>query len=198
MPLQAFLSLPSDKRSAIEKAAFFAFSKLPYEKVSIFQIAKAAGISRASVYCYFEDKEDLYFYLVDGFMSKFCKVNCSNNTSIFTFAEQVFEQCAGYKDTPMQSFFEQLLENMKPSVQNTLKNSIKFKSSKPSTWFSFEETNLKTKEDIKIFEFMVMNSLTFHLMRYYKTSRTKEHCKRQFIKSLEILKHGVLKGEIND
>lgn len=63
--MDLFDSLPTDKRLAILSAAFSCFGDNGYRKTSIADIAKAAGISKASVFQYFGTKKALYLYLYD-------------------------------------------------------------------------------------------------------------------------------------
>lgn len=62
---QVFENLSEEKKSRILNAAFEVFGKYGYHKASINDIAKRAGISKASLFYYFENKESLYFYLHD-------------------------------------------------------------------------------------------------------------------------------------
>lgn len=60
---EAFESLHPEKKTHILNAAFSCFAKSGYDKTSISDIAKAANISKASVFHYFNSKKDLYVYL---------------------------------------------------------------------------------------------------------------------------------------
>ncbi|WP_240628490.1 TetR/AcrR family transcriptional regulator [Bacillus salacetis] len=53
------------KRKILIQAAEKEFSRVPLHEASISNIVKAAGIPRGSFYQYFENKDDLYFYLLD-------------------------------------------------------------------------------------------------------------------------------------
>lgn len=64
MPKQTFLNLPQAKQQHLLDVAQQAFSKAPFNKVSIASIVTAAKIPRGSFYQYFEDKADLYDYLI--------------------------------------------------------------------------------------------------------------------------------------
>jgi AcrR family transcriptional regulator len=48
------------KRDAILDAAYSQFSHYSFRKTSMEDIAKAAGISRASIYSYFQNKDDIF------------------------------------------------------------------------------------------------------------------------------------------
>lgn len=62
--MHAFAKMPSmakdKKRDAILNAAFSQFSHYSFRKTSMEDIAKAAGISRASIYSYFQNKDDIF------------------------------------------------------------------------------------------------------------------------------------------
>lgn len=65
MPKKTFQNLPEGKRIAILHACFEEFAINNYEKASISRIVKTLGIAKGSMYQYFENKKDLYFYLID-------------------------------------------------------------------------------------------------------------------------------------
>lgn len=65
MPKSTFFNLPEDKRQAILDVAIDAFASEEYNTVSITQIVERAGIAKGSFYQYFEDKRDLYLYLME-------------------------------------------------------------------------------------------------------------------------------------
>ena len=59
MPTKRFYRLSEEKRRIIQEAALHEFARVPFDKASINQIIKEAGISRGSFYTYFEDKWDV-------------------------------------------------------------------------------------------------------------------------------------------
>ena len=65
MPSKTFLNLSKDKQKILIEAAEREFSRVHFFSSSINQIIQDAGISRGSFYMYFEDKEDLYFYVLE-------------------------------------------------------------------------------------------------------------------------------------
>lgn len=65
MPKQTFYNLEEKKRLAILEAALEEFSKHPYNEASINTIVEKSNISKGSLYQYFEDKKDLYLYLIE-------------------------------------------------------------------------------------------------------------------------------------
>ena len=65
MPRLTFFNLPEQKKQTLLDAAIEEFSRVPLSEASIANIVKAADIPRGSFYQYFENKEDLYFYLLN-------------------------------------------------------------------------------------------------------------------------------------
>jgi AcrR family transcriptional regulator len=65
MPKQTFLNLLEDKRTVITNAAIDEFAEHGYKSASINRIVTNSGISKGSFYQYFEDKMDVFKYLMD-------------------------------------------------------------------------------------------------------------------------------------
>ncbi|HET9912642.1 MAG TPA: TetR/AcrR family transcriptional regulator [Anaerolineales bacterium] len=64
MPKQTFLNLPQEKRDTIINAAIEEFAQYGLENASTNRIVENSGISKGSFYQYFEDKEDVFRYLM--------------------------------------------------------------------------------------------------------------------------------------
>ena len=61
--MEKFFALSNEKQDTIRNAALACFAKHGYEKASINDIAVTAGISKASIFQYFGNKQALYQYL---------------------------------------------------------------------------------------------------------------------------------------
>lgn len=64
MPKQTFLNLPEEKRRIIVDAATEEFAEYGLENASTNRIVANSGISKGSFYQYFEDKQDVFMYLL--------------------------------------------------------------------------------------------------------------------------------------
>jgi len=64
MPKQTFLNLSEEKRQTIVNAAVDEFAEYGFEAASINRIVANSGISKGSFYQYFEDKLDVFRYLL--------------------------------------------------------------------------------------------------------------------------------------
>lgn len=65
MPKQTFLNLPVEKRETIMNAAVEEFAEYGLENASTNRIVKSSGIAKGSFYQYFEDKQDVFMYMLD-------------------------------------------------------------------------------------------------------------------------------------
>lgn len=64
MPKQTFFNLPDAKRAMIIDTSLEEFAFNTYDKASLSKIVATTGIAKGSMYQYFDDKEELYVYLI--------------------------------------------------------------------------------------------------------------------------------------
>ena len=76
LPTDTFFRLPASKRETLLRCARQEFARAPYPDASINRIVPSAGIPRGSFYMYFEDKADLFRYLMDRFAGAFLEAVC--------------------------------------------------------------------------------------------------------------------------
>lgn len=65
MPKKIFNDLEKEKQERIIETAIKEFAEYGYENGSTNRIVKECGISKGSLFKYFDNKEELYFYLID-------------------------------------------------------------------------------------------------------------------------------------
>jgi TetR/AcrR family transcriptional regulator len=65
MPKDTFANLPPDKRERFIDEALAEFSAQPYDSASLTRVVARLGIAKGSVYQYFDDKFDLFAWLVE-------------------------------------------------------------------------------------------------------------------------------------
>ncbi|MBN2794519.1 MAG: TetR/AcrR family transcriptional regulator [Clostridia bacterium] len=61
-------------QSRILEVAETMFLKAPVEKVSMRAIAEAAGVSKGTIYLYYETKEDLVWSVIDQYLKRFLEI----------------------------------------------------------------------------------------------------------------------------
>ncbi|BCS80976.1 TetR/AcrR family transcriptional regulator [Anaerocellum diazotrophicum] len=74
MPKQTFLNLPEEKRNLITDTLIKHFSQKPYHKVDISDVARECNVAKGSMYQYFENKKDMYFYAIEVSYQRFLKL----------------------------------------------------------------------------------------------------------------------------
>ncbi len=65
MVKQTFTNLSMEKQNRILGAAMKEFSRAPLKDASVANIIKDAGIPRGSFYQYFNDLEDIFYYVLE-------------------------------------------------------------------------------------------------------------------------------------
>ena len=95
MPKETFYRLPDEKRERIMAAAEREFLENSFEAASINRIIKEAAIPRGSFYQYFEDKKDIFLYIVNthkneafGFVESFIK---DSDGDVFSFMRKAID-----------------------------------------------------------------------------------------------------------
>lgn len=95
MPKETFYRLPDEKRERIMAAAEREFLENSFEAASIKRIIKEAAIPRGSFYQYFEDKKDIFLYIVSthkneafGFVESFIK---DSDGDVFSFMRKAID-----------------------------------------------------------------------------------------------------------
>lgn len=95
MPKETFYRLPDEKREMVMAAAEREFLENSFEAASINRIIKEAAIPRGSFYQYFEDKKDIFLYIVSthkneafGFVESFIK---DSDGDVFSFMRKAID-----------------------------------------------------------------------------------------------------------
>lgn len=148
MPKDLFFTLAKDKQSRIIEAAIGEFSKEIYQDASINQIIKEAEISRGSFYQYFEDKDDLFFYILENII-QFALSSVADN--IVTMEDSIISANRKLLIFNLKLLADQrykkLFENLYISMNHNLQQKFKAITNK------FKEITVNTKiEQLDIVE----------------------------------------------
>lgn len=96
MPSDTFFRIPEEKRTRLLEAAWTEFTRSRYSDVSINKIICRARIPRGSFYQYFEDKEDLFRYLLEdvkkSLLFRISAVLDQSGRDIFDFSLLAFDE----------------------------------------------------------------------------------------------------------
>lgn len=141
MPKKTFFNLPIEKRQKITDTLIKHFAYKPYSQVDIEDIAKECKIAKGSMYQYFENKKDMYFYAINEAIRMSLDMVENYNfeeISLFEYVERSFEltwnfylknpsayilleKAAFYDDSPYK---EEVQELLKGKTKTLLSNII--------------------------------------------------------------------------
>jgi len=208
MPKQTFFHLPKDKQDTLIQSAKEEFSRVPLHEASIANIIKNAGIPRGSFYQYFEDKEDLYFYMLNQLSKKnaeqFISMLKEKNGDIFeTFIESFKFLIKIHKNPEHKNFFKNAFLNMNYKLENTLVNNV-YEESQKRQYFDIisliDTKNLNIKNEHDLHQIMkITMAVTFHnLVQMFGKELSDEETLQNYMDQMELLKRGLYKEEHND
>ncbi|WP_050740799.1 TetR/AcrR family transcriptional regulator [Acetobacterium bakii] len=118
MPKQTFLNLTTAKQDQIIKAGISVFSQSTFNEVKISSIISEAKIPRSSFYDYFDDKKDIYKYIIllikDEKMTYMDPILNRNNLGFFEKLRDLFKAGAGFAAAKPEynSIARRMYENM--------------------------------------------------------------------------------------
>jgi len=104
-----FANLPSDKQQRVVAAAINEFAANGYQRASLNNIVKEAGIAKGSVYQYFTNKEALFLYVFEQFslaVKREVKAQVGKNTrrDFFDHVRDVLLAGIAFVDVNPQAF----------------------------------------------------------------------------------------------
>ena len=199
MPKSTFFNLPDAKKKHIMDVAFEEFSKVPYQEISINDMIEKMDIPTGSFYQYFEDKKDLYFYVlsffIDGLMeeSKTTKIKIDlldpvknfQGTSVFTETRKNMKY---YEPIFVKNFNKAPLEIKRDWTFDNIVGK-KYMDLYDYTFFEGEDIDPKVKEHKYLMMSLVMTIPTL-LQRFSDRQKNFEEYSELYRLCLDVLKAG--------
>jgi len=168
MASQVFLSLPKEKQELVVASALKEFSSQPYDKVSVFQIAKRAGISRAAFYSYFADKQDVYRHIINSIFKGFWdSVAAMGGVDITELALVMFDFFYRFKFTKTQDFITQLTANAKPDTMEVFLSFVAKDKNKYIAQETVERTRIRNEAELLDVCTLMATAAIYSLKEYY-------------------------------
>ena len=199
MPRELFNSLSQEKKNRIFAAAKIEFIRHPYDEVSINRVIRTARISRGSFYLYFENKQDLYFFVLNEnkkiILDKLERSLLCNHT-LFQIAEDLYDFVTSFVKTAEQKFFERVFENFSPAILdyyiiNIRKNeNLRFNFKNLG---DYDLLDINTPQDLTSMLELVLQVTVYTIADVYFDKISVENGRANLIKKLNILKKACYK-----
>ncbi|GBF33231.1 transcriptional regulator [Desulfocucumis palustris] len=193
MPKSTFYNLSNEKKERIFDAALQEFSIRTFSQASVNQIIKNAGIPKGSFYQYFNNKEDLYLYVIEVASKE--KIELFNHVKGMDPDADVFEVIThttreflergkvkpGYVEAAMLMEMDNSEITMKIRKSSTEKFVKMVERDK-------ERGLIKPEVDSEL----VINMIsTFSLHEYYRNGADKERYLKNLDDAIKIIKEGI-------
>lgn len=207
MPKQTFLSLPEDKQNTLIQSAKKEFSRVPLHEASIANIIKDAGIPRGSFYQYFEDKEDLYYYLLNQVAQennkKLNSILQEKKGNLFEALLEQFRYMISLRHHEEHNdFLRYAFLNMNHRKENTMANNIYKESLKNERSQTLEMVdtsflNIEDKQELS-HVIRIVGAITFHnLVQVFVHDLTDEDAIYNYEAQISLIKKGLQRKEVN-
>jgi AcrR family transcriptional regulator len=179
------------------------FSRVPLFEASISNIIKDAGIPRGSFYQYFEDKEDVFFFLLNDhskrYNEKFISIIKENEGDLFDSYIELYQYTLiKFQNLENQNFFRNAFLNMNYKVENTFTRNMnedehKNRLSEIMTLINKEKLNITDEREI--FHVMkIITAVTFHnLIQNFAKEIPFDESVKNYTLELSLLKKGLYK-----
>ncbi|MED0951738.1 TetR family transcriptional regulator [Bacillus cereus] len=203
MPKQTFFNLEREKKEVLIQAAMKEFSRVPLFEASISNIIKDAGIPRGSFYQYFEDKEDIFFYLLSDHTKrdneKLISILKENDGDLFAAYFELYQYLLKkFQNLENRNFFRNAFLNMNYKVENTLTRNMNeddHKSRLSEIMILINTEKLNITDEREIFHVMkIITAVTFHnLIQNFAKELPFDESVKSYALELSMLKKGLYK-----
>jgi len=199
MPKDTFFNLDKVKREKIIKAAKAEFLNNPLRKARVSNIVIVANIPRGSFYQYFEDLDDLYYYIVEEvfdeiFDAGFMYSEMTND--LFEFAKISFDfDYTGFKKESRHKYMTNVFQSIAGNVEYLETFNVKRIKYIENILEKLDLSNIKYtshEEHIKMYQ-MIQDLKISTIKKTLVNHLSKEEAFAEFEWYLDILKNGLLK-----
>lgn len=205
MPKQTFFNLPNEKRETLIRAAKTEFSRVPLYEASIANIVKEAEIPRGSFYQYFEDKDDLYFYLLDKqgkdlWKRFFTDLETYNGNILMTLSELYRYILLSTDDEKECNYLRNVFLNMNYRTEKSFKHNVDHNEFRQQfiqvkNLINTQKLNLINEDDL-FHIFQITTTLMFqNIIIKFAHNLSSEEALKNFTLQLDLIKRGILKKD---
>ena len=201
MPKDTFFNLDESKRTKIIKAAKAEFLNNPLRKARVSNIVNVASIPRGSFYQYFEDLDDLYYFIVEEVFAEIFDAGflySEMTDDLFEFAKISFDfDYRGFKKESRHKYMTNVFQSIAGNVEYLELFNLKRIKYIEDILDRLDLSNIKymkREEHIKMYQ-MIQDLKISVIKKTMINSLTKEEAFAEFEWYLDILKNGLLKED---
>lgn len=206
MPKQTFFNLPEKKQSVIISAARQEFSRVPFNEAAISNIIKVAEIPRGSFYQYFEDKNDLYLFVLSSVRKEILEKLLIYLKETKGDPIEAFIKLFHYvKETVSKPENEKFFKNTFLDINEKMKNCVAPHNCHPPFTQEFEEVIDKIdfsklyigSEKEKTYLLRMLKGIFFQsIMHYLNGFVLEEECCAMYVFQMRLIQKGVYKMKV--
>lgn len=202
---QTFWNLSDIKREELIFVAKKEFSIRPIHEATVANIAKGLGIARSSFYNYFDNIEDLYFYILRILKNNFKQMISNNiernNGDIFQAFIESFNYIIDIDEKEVESG---IIRNLFVNSSGLTHNFVAPLPDKEELDEAIKVLdNIVNKDNLKIAQgsdlLLLVQILTDNffqsIIHYYISKSEKKPAKENFKNKINIIKYGICKEE---
>ena len=196
MPTTTFFNLPEEKRKKLLRAAKEEFAAVPFDEASINKIIRSAGIPRGSFYMYFEDKRDLFLYIIRRFIEN--SIGFASNCfieaegDVFAGFLLLYDRLSSMRDRPIP--MQHIFHNNKGLHTGDLLKELNMDAMIQRLATHIDTSLLRVEDgedvhDILELLFQLVGPSIYHSSLCTLTEAEEQ--RKRFIRKLEILQRGM-------
>lgn len=202
MPRLTFFNLPDHKKQTLLDAAIEEFSRVPLQDASIANIVKAADIPRGSFYQYFENKEDLYLYLLEVELkekrNKYITKLEEHHGDIFHAVTDILQSfLIRMENENTYQFYRNMFLNLNYQTEKTFTDIINDNHDQYSEFTNLINTtnlNVSNQEELVLIVRMLTLVMTENIIQKFARNLSNEEVLEQFTKQVDLLRRGFVKS----
>lgn len=203
MPKQTFFNLPIDKQDKLINSATEEFSRAPLHEASISNIVKHAGIARGSFYQYFEDKDDIFFFILDKYAKQndemFISLLKENDGDLFdSLIEMYQEMLQAFQNPDSLVFIKNVFLNMNHKMIKALTQSrdldkFKYRRSEAIHFINIKKLNIAHEQEL--FHILkITDAVTLqNFIQHFALELSFEESLQNYTSEINLLKRGLYK-----
>ncbi len=205
MPKPTFFNLTKEKQQILISAAKKEFSRVPLYEASIANIIKDAGIPRGSFYQYFEDKEDVFFFLLEQdslqVYEQFISIIKINNGDIFvSFVDWFKSILINFEVSKNRQYVKNAFLNMNYKIEKTFtknfyEEEVKVRFFELNGLLNCENLNIAGEEELYHILKILMVVTIQNIVDVFSRELPIQEAMKNFSLEMDLLKRGFNKGK---